>query len=149
MLLTPLKNNEFQVTTTNQFSYLPYQQNLLNCNKQPPPQQPFARTNKLRQNFNKRGGFKAHAAARPKSVDFEVLQSLENICRCQPIAYASGLLPMGARGHGGHVHCDQVAGLVPMLDTRAVAHLRASQREKLIKQDHHVGEWTNLHATRV
>ena len=68
-MLTPLKNNEFQVTTTNQFSYLPYQQNLLNCNKQ--HQQPFTRTNKLRQNFNKRG-YKAHASARPKSVDFEV-----------------------------------------------------------------------------
>ena len=102
MMLTPLKNNEFQVTTTNQFSYLPYQQNLLNCNNihHKQPSGPFARTNKLRQNFNKRG-YKSHAAARPKSVDFEVLQSLENICRCQPIAYASGLVPLGARGHHG------------------------------------------------
>merc|ERR1719427_96151 len=35
LMLTPLKNNEFQVSTTNQFSYLPYQQNLHNYNKQP------------------------------------------------------------------------------------------------------------------
>ena len=153
MMLTPLKNNEFQVTTTNQFSYLPYQQNLLNCNNlHQKPSGPFARTNKLRQNFNKRG-FKSHAAARPKSVDFEVLQSLENICRCQPIAYASGLMPLGARGHGHHhggVHgCEGV----PVLDGR-VHHLRASQREKHGgggHEHHHMmaGEWTNLHATRV
>ena len=103
LFLTPLKNNEFQVSTTNQFSYLPYQQNLLNCNKQP-----FARTNKLRQNFNKRNQ-KPHANPRPKSMDFEVLQSLENICRCQPIAYSAGL-----------------AGLPPML--RQSVQLRASQR---------------------
>ena len=132
MMLTPLKNNEFQVTTTNQFSYLPYQQNLLNCN----PKQPFTRTNKLRQNFNKRAGYKLHGGMRPKSVDFEVLQSLDNICRCQPIAYASGLLPLGAR--------PPVCEMPPQL--------RASQREK----KHHEsckqvagGEWTNLHSTRV
>jgi len=151
LMLTPLKNNEFQVTTTNQFSYLPYQQNLLNCNKQ--HQQPFTRTNKLRQNFNKRG-YKAHASARPKSVDFEVLQSLENICRCQPIAYATGngLLPLGARGHVGPHPCDP-GHIMPreLLERSHMAShvaLRASQREKL-KHDHMVGEWTNLHATRV
>ena len=75
LMLTPLKNNEFQVSTTNQFSYLPYQQNLHNYNKQPPgpgPRQlPFARSNKLRQNFNKREQ-KPHPGPRPKSVDFEV-----------------------------------------------------------------------------
>ena len=119
LFLTPLKNNEFQVSTTNQFSYLPYQQNLLNCNKQP-----FARTSKLRQNFNKRNQ-KPHANTRPKSMDFEVLQSLENICRCQPMAYSPGL-----------------AGLPPVL--RQSLHLRASQREKMKE-----AEWHNVHATRV
>ena len=148
LLLTPLKNNEFQVSTTNQFSYLPYHQHLLNCNHSKPQQhqhqqqqQPFARTSKLRQNFNKRG-LKAGAMARPKSVDFEVLQSLENICRCQPLAYSSGLLRPGP-GLGGHPHagCEAVVlGHHP--------HLRASQREK---HGHvmGVGEWTNVHATRV
>ena len=131
LLLTPLKNNEFQVSTTNQFSYLPYQQNLLNCNKQP-----FARTNKLRQNFNKRNP-KPHANPRPKSMDFEVLQSLENICRCQPIAYSPGL-----------------GGLPGVL--RQSVHLRASQRshqrDKGVQEQRGPGEWLghNVHpATRV
>ena len=74
------------MTTTNQFSYLPYQQNLLNFNNNSSShnsrQQPFARTNKLRQNFGKKP-----ATHRPKSVDFEVLKSVENICRAQPLAY--------------------------------------------------------------
>ena len=133
MMLTPLKNNEFQVTTTNQFSYLPYQQHLLNCN----PKQPFTRTNKLRQNLNKRG-YKVHGGLRPKSVDFEVLQSLDNICRCQPMAYA-----------GPRAIMSPPLGLMRGCDGNAVpshAHLRASQREK----SKHEGEWTHLHAsTRV
>ena len=130
-MLTPMKNNEFQVTTTNQFSYLPYQQNLLNYNKQ----HQFMRTNKLRQNFNKRET-KPHSGPRPKSVDFEVLQSLENICRSQPLAYAPGIItqPKGSD--------------LPLIeDRRATGQLRASQREKL--KDNMVGEWQNLHATRV
>jgi len=130
-MLTPLKNNEFQVTTTNQFSYLPYQQNLLNYNKL----QPFTRTSKLRQNFNKREQ-KMNAGPRPKSVDFDVLQSLENICRSQPLAYASGIIPQ------------QKGSDLPLIeDRRAKGQLRASQREKL--KDNTVGEWQNLHATRV
>ena len=144
LLLTPLKNNEFQVSTTNQFSYLPYQQHLLNCNHSKPQQhqqqqQPFARTSKLRQNFNKRG-LKAGAMARPKSVDFEVLQSLENICRCQPLAYSSGLL------RPGHPGCEAV--VLGLAGPGHHPHLRASQREK---HGHGmgVGEWTNVHATRV
>ena len=126
LFLTPLKNNEFQVSTTNQFSYLPYQQNLLNCNKQP-----FARTNKLRQNFNKRNQ-KPHANPRPKSMDFEVLQSLENICRCQPLAYSTGL-----------------GGLPGVL--RQSVHLRASQRGQRdkIKEQRGPADWHNVHATRV
>ena len=85
---------------------------------------------------------------------FEVLQSLENICRCQPIAYATGngLLPLGARGHVGPHPCDP-GHIMPreLLERSHMAShvaLRASQREKL-KHDHMVGEWTNLHATRV
>lgn len=131
LMLTPMKNNEFQVTTTNQFSYLPYQQNLLNYNKQ----HQFTRSNKLRQNFNKRE-HRQSSGPRPKSVDFEVLQSLENICRSQPLAYAPGILsqPTGSE--------------LPLIeDRRAVGQLRASQREKL--KDNMVGEWQNLHATRV
>lgn len=97
LMLTPLKNNEFQVTTTNQFSYLPYQQHLLNYNN---VKQPFARTSKLRQNLGGRsgpggrpvGGTQASMGGqqRPKSVDFEVMQSVENICRAQPLAYSAG-----------------------------------------------------------
>jgi len=131
LMLTPMKNNEFQVTTTNQFSYLPYQQNLLNYNKQ----HQFTRTNKLRQNFNKRE-HKQPTGPRPKSVDFEVLQSLENICRSQPLAYAPGIITQ-AKGSD-----------LPLIeDRRAAGQLRASQREKL--KDNMVGEWQNLHATRV
>jgi hypothetical protein len=128
ILLTPLKNNEFQVTTTNQFSYLPYQQNLLNFNNnnnmngasnsssKHHGQQPFARTNKLRQNFGKKP-----PSHRPKSVDFEVLRSVENICRAQPLAYAP-----------------EAAGLLS---------LRASQRDKM--RDMAVGEWQSLHPAKV
>jgi hypothetical protein len=120
-LLTPLKNNEFQVTTTNQFSYLPYQQNLLNFNSNKHhhhshQQQPFARTNKLRQNFGKKP-----AAHRPKSVDFEVLRSVENICRAQPLAYAP--------------------------EAAAIVNLRSSQREK--GRDLAVGEWQSLHPAKI
>jgi len=91
MLLTPLKNNEFQVTTTNQFSYLPYQQSLLAYNKQ----QPFTRSNKLRTAVIKRE--QKNVGPRPKSVDFEVLQSVENICRAQPLAYSAGVVVQGTR----------------------------------------------------
>lgn len=91
MLLTPLKNNEFQVTTTNQFSYLPYQQSLLAYNKQ----QPFTRSNKLRTAVVKRE--QKNMGPRPKSVDFEVLQSVENICRAQPLAYSAGVVVQGNR----------------------------------------------------
>ena len=135
-MLTSLKNNEFQVTTTNQFSYLPYQQNLHhynssnnnNNNGKANGQGPFARTSKLRQNFGKKSG------NRPKSVDFEVLKSVENICRAQPTAYATT-----ATGEliGQPVDSLQQHGL-----------LRASQRERSIK-DRLVGEWQSVHATRV
>jgi hypothetical protein len=99
------------VTTTNQFSYLPYQQNLLNFNSNKQHGQPFARSNKLRQNFGKKP-----AALRPKSVDFEVLKSVENICRAQPLAYAP---------------------------EAALVSLRASQRDKA--RDLAMGEWQSLH----
>ena len=70
-----------QVTTTNQFSYLPYQQSLLAYNKQVnielvtwlPTcnlQQPFTRSNKLRTAVIKRE--QKNVGPRPKSVDFEV-----------------------------------------------------------------------------
>ena len=123
LMLTPLKNNEFQVSTTNQFSFLPYHQNLINFNNNNNnnnKQQPFTRSNKLRQNFGKKAG------SRPKSVDFEVLKSVENICRAQPTAYG----PPGVDSGTGSDNIPQ---------------LRASQRLK----DRLVGEWQNVRASRV
>ena len=117
-MLTPLKNNEFQVSTTNQFSFLPYHQNLINFNNN--NKQPFTRSNKLRQNFGKK------PSSRPKSVDFEVLKSVENICRAQPTAYG----PPGAEPGGG---------------SESIVQLRASQRLK----DRLVGEWQSVRASRV
>ena len=76
------------MTTTNQFSYLPYQQSLLAYNKQvnwqknnlshlvatlhrvATLQQPFTRSNKLRTAVIKRE--QKNVGPRPKSVDFEV-----------------------------------------------------------------------------
>ena len=140
LLLTPLKNNEFQVTTTNHFSYLPYQQHLLNFNNNNNnssntpasgggggPKTPFARTSKLRQNFGKKSG------NRPKSVDFEVLKSVENICRAQPIVYGPSLVELGSGGGGPAAGLEQ-------------GPLRASQRDRLKER---VGEWQSVHATRV
>ena len=64
-------------------------------------------------------------------MDFEVLQSLENICRCQPIAYSAGL-----------------GGLPGVL--RQSVHLRASQRDKIKEQRGAADNWHNVHhATRV
>lgn len=103
------------MTTTNQFSYLPYQQNLLAYNKQ----QPFARANKLRTAIIKRE-HKNHHGPRPKSVDFEVLQSLENICRAQPLAYSAGVVVQGRPG-------PEVLG-GPVV-------LRASQRERREREE--------------
>ena len=117
-MLTPLKNNEFQVTTTNQFSYLPYQQNLHNYNNTTKNggngQQPFARTSKLRQNFGKKSG------NRPKSVDFEVLRSVENICK-HSSKHGSGITytPNGMLTH----------------DLESLGQLRSSQRDRFRRSD--------------
>ena len=119
LMLTPLKNNEFQVSTTNQFSYLPYQQNLHNYNNTTKQhggngQQPFARTNKLRQNFGKKSG------NRPKSVDFEVLRSVENICK-HSSKHGSGITytPNGMLTH----------------DLESLGQLRSSQRDRFRRSD--------------
>lgn len=139
-MLTPVKNNEFQVTTTNQFSYLPYQQHLLNYNNNnnTAKLQPFARTSKLRQNFGKKSG------NRPKSVDFEVLKSVENICRAQPIVYGPSLLEVGGGGLDfSQLRASQREGGGGGID---FSQLRASQRERIKDR---IGEWQSVHATRV
>jgi hypothetical protein len=160
LMLTPLKNNEFQVTTTNQFSYLPYQQHLHNCNNNNNinnnNKQAFVRTNKLRQNVNVRqNSTKCNTSQRPKSVDFEVLKSLENICRAQPIAYSAGPCKAGSKiiagsmctagkmcsaGNGG-------MGAETTGDRRLCGQVRASQRDR--QKEAIIGEWQNMHATRV
>ena len=150
-MLTPMKNNEFQVRTTNQFSYLPYQQHLHNCNNNnnvkmqqlQQLQQPFARTNKLRQNVNIRQNCqRSQTAQRPKSVDFEVLKSLENICRSQPLAYSSGPGPCTL---GSKMMTSETLG--GDRDRRVCGHVRASQRDR--HKEVMVGEWQQMHATRV
>lgn len=136
LMLTPLKNNEFQVSTTNQFSYLPYQQNLHNYNNStkggsginPLQQQPFARTSKLRQNFGKKSG------NRPKSVDFEVLRSVENICKHKHVA-GMGITytPNGMLAH----------------DLESLGLLRASGRDRFRRSDWGRGTGGSHSATRV